>query len=145
MFIGADHAGFALKQMIAKRLNKSFHVEDLGNKAYDANDDYPDVALRVGRAVVKNKSVGILVCGSAQGMCIAANKIRGVRAVVVNNLREALLTREHNDANILCLSGWNLKSSRALKLIGLFLRTPFTNNTRHVRRIKKIAALEHHA
>lgn len=140
--IGADHAGFKLKEYLKKFLEKKgYKVIDKGSKKYNKNDDYPDFAAKVGKAV-NNKIKGILVCGSAEGMCIAANKIKGVRAVAVWTLINAKLSRQHNDANVLCLSGWQLSKKKAKKIVLTWLTTKFSGETRHLRRINKIKKLE---
>lgn len=143
IYLGADHAGFALKEKIKKWLTKQkIAFIDLGDKKLRPTDDYPDYAVKVAKAVVKDKSLGILLCGSAQGVCITANKIKGIRAIVPFNPREAVLGRKHEDANIICLSGWFFTLMKAKKMIGLFLNTPFSGEARHVRRINKIKKLE---
>ncbi|MFH1683239.1 MAG: RpiB/LacA/LacB family sugar-phosphate isomerase [Candidatus Woesearchaeota archaeon] len=143
IYLGADHAGFELKEKLKVWLDKhKLDYEDLGNQALDPKDDYPDFAEKVARRVVKEKVLGILVCGSAQGMCIAANKIRGARAVIPFSLKEARLAREHNDANIICLSGWYTHFHRATKMLERFLTTPFSKEVRHVRRLNKIKSME---
>ncbi len=140
--LGADHAGFELKEHLKRFLKaKGYKVKDHGAHKYAKTDDYPDYAAKVARAV-KKKDTGILVCGSAEGVCIAANKIKGIRAVAVWNLKNAKLSREHNDANVLCLSGWQLTKKNAEKIALTWLKTPFSKETRHIRRIKKIAKLE---
>ena len=122
---------------------------DLGNKKLDLKDDYPDFAKNVGQAVVKTGSWGVLVCGSAEGMCIAANKIAGVRAVAPYSKLTARLSREHNDANIVCLSGGGtlkpiggFSFRKARKITKIFLETEFSGEERHVRRLKKIKKME---
>lgn len=143
IYIGADHAGFALKEKIKKWLeHKGVPYQDLGNVTFDPKDDYPDFASAVARKVVTDKSLGILVCGSAQGMCIAANKIKGARAAIPYSLKEARLSREHNNANIMCLSGWSAHLHKSKKMIEIFLTTPFPQEARHVRRLEKIRRLE---
>ncbi len=140
--IGADHAGYKLKESLKGFLrSQGYHVVDKGNTKYNPNDDYPDYAEKVAR-VVKNDIKGILVCGSAEGICIAANKIKGIRAVAVWTLKNAKLSREHNDANVLCLSGWELSNKKAEQIALTWLKTEFTNEPRHVRRINKIKKLE---
>jgi ribose 5-phosphate isomerase B len=140
--IGADHAGFALKEHLKKFLQtKGFDIRDWGAKKLVKSDDYPDYALKVGKAVQK-KGIGILVCGSAEGICMAANKIRGIRAAAVWTLQNAKLSRQHNDANILCLSGWQLPKKTAEKIVLTWLRTPFSGEKRHMRRIQKIRRME---
>ncbi len=143
IYIGADHAGFKLKEQIKRWLERNhLQYEDMGAVIFDAKDDYPDYALKVARKVLKHRSQGILICGSAQGICIAANKIRGIRAVVPFSLKEARLSREHVDANIICLSGWFFHSHKATQMISKFLHTPFSKAPRHMRRLNKIKRLE---
>ncbi len=147
IYLGADHAGFDLKEALKKWLDKKkILYQDLGNTVLDKNDDYPDFAEKVAEAVAKSKSnaLGVLCCGSAQGMSIAANKVKGVRAVVPFSVKEAELSREHNDANVLCLSGWYFSPAKATGLVQKFLNTSFSNAVRHKRRLKKIERLEMH-
>src|SRR3989338_1795543 len=143
IYIGADHAGFKLKEKLKNWLGKKYlEVEDVGALTFNQGDDYPDFAEKVARKVVREKSLGILLCGSAQGMCIAANKIKGVRAVVPFSVKEAELARKHTMANIICLSGWYFNPFKAKKLVWTFLRTPFYKDERHIRRVEKIKKLE---
>lgn len=143
IYIGSDHAGFKLKRQVDRWLKKN-HIlyEDLGAHKLDKKDDYPDYAIKVARKVVREKTFGILLCGSAQGMCIAANKIKGARAVVPFSLKEARLSREHTDANIICLSGWYSHLHKTTRMLEVFLTTLFTKEERHVRRLKKIKWLD---
>jgi len=144
IYLGSDHAGFGLKQEVKKILEELGESHrDLGNVELDQNDDYPDYAFAVGEAVAGEPgSFGILVCGSAEGVCVAANKVRGVRAVYVEKSEEAAKTREHNDANILCLSGWTQTPVEARPIIATFIGTPFSGEERHVRRLEKISNYE---
>ena len=143
IYLGSDHAGFRLKEKVKRFLDKkNIEFEDLGNLNLERRDDYVDYAVKVSRKVVKEKSKGILICGSGQGMCIAANKIKGVRAVNVGNLKDAKKTREDNDANVLCLSGSGLSKDKVERIILTWLKTPFSNLSRHKRRIGKIKKLE---
>ncbi len=140
--IGADHAGFALKEHLKKFLQKKkYDVKDMGAHKLIKTDDYPDYAAKVAKAVQKGGK-GILACGSAEGVCIAANKFKGIRAVAVWTVQNAKLSRQHNDANILCLSGWQLSKKNAEKIALTWLKTPFSGEKRHVRRIQKIKRLE---
>jgi len=140
--IGADHAGYALKEHLKKFLQKKGHaVKDAGAHKLVKTDDYPVYAAKVARAVQKNGK-GILVCGSAEGICIAANKLKGIRAVPVWTLQNAKLSRQHNDANVLCLSGWELSKKKAEQLALTWLKTPFSKEARHIRRLKEIQRLE---
>jgi ribose 5-phosphate isomerase B len=143
IYLGADHAGFELKEKIKIWLvRKGIPYGDLGNQELNPNDDYPDYAIKVARRVAREKTLGILICGSAQGMCIAANKIKGARAAVPFSLKEARLSRWDNDANILCLSGWYYHFHKATKLIDIFLNTEFSDIERHIRRVKKVKGID---
>jgi len=143
VYLGSDHAGFKLKDKVKRWLNKNeIKYEDLGNTNYEKTDDYPDYALKVAKKVSKasSKTLGVLVCGSAQGMCITANKVKGIRAVVPFSIKEAKLSKEHNNANIICLSGWYEKNT--LRMLKIFLETKFSKETRHRRRVNKIKQIE---
>lgn len=144
IYLGSDHAGFELKQALGRYLQEAGHdVLDLGNTELDPDDDYPDYAFDVGEAVAKEpEAFGVLVCGSAQGVCMAANKVKGVRAAPIASEDEAKKTREHNDANVLCLSGWNQSIVEAGKIVATFLSTPFSDEERHARRLGKIRDYE---
>lgn len=138
LYLGCDHGGFKLKEYIKTYFDKNnIEYSDLGNKKLEKSDDYPVYAKKVAKAVKKNDK-GILFCGSSHGMCITANKTKGIRAVSVNNLEDAKLTRQHNNANVLCLSGWNLSQAKAKNIINTWLKTKFSEAKRHKRRIKKI-------
>jgi len=112
------------------------------NLKLNPKDDYPEFAVSVARKVAKEKTTGILLCGSAQGMCIAANKVKGAYAVVPFSLKEARLAREHNNANIICLSGWYTHFHRATKMLEVFLYTPFSEEERYKRRLEKIRQID---
>lgn len=144
IYLGSDHAGFELKQAVKGYLDKQeVAFEDLGNKELDKDDDYPDYGFAVAEAIRKEfGSYGILICGSAVGVCIAANKVPGVRAVSAHDAETARLSREHNNANVLCLSGWNQKIDDVIPLIDAFLKTPFSDEERHHRRVGKITNYE---
>lgn len=144
IYIGSDHAGYELKQAVMRHLKKTeLEYEDLGNTELDKTDDYPDYGFAVGEKIRGNfGSYGILICGSAQGVCIAANKVPGVRAAHVRSAKEAALIREHNNANIICLSGWEQKLEDVEPIIEAFLKTPFSDEERHHRRVGKITDYE---
>lgn len=143
IYLGADHAGFELKEKIKSWLkNKRVSFIDCGNLIFDQNDDYPDFAEKVAEVVVKSESLGILICGSGQGMCITANKIRGAQAVIPFSKEEARLSRRHNNANILCLSGKYTSFPKASIITNTFLHTKFIPIARHVRRLNKIRLIE---
>ena len=141
--IGADHAGFALKQEIAETLRQAGHrVIDEGTNSTESTD-YPDYAAMVGRAVADGSADrGILVCDTGVGMAIAANKINGVRAALAVNPEEVQLTRRHNDANVLALSAKYTNADTANQFVKLFLETAFESGGRHERRVNKIMQLE---
>ena len=140
--LGADHAGFELKDKIKRHLEQQgITVDDRGTGSAESVD-YPDYARLVGEEVAEKRADrGILVCGTGIGMSIAANKVPGIRAVNPHNEIEAQLSREHNDANVLALGGRVLDESTALKLVDLWLKTEFLGG-RHGRRVAKIAQIE---
>ena len=143
IYLGSDHAGFELKENMKKFLTKkNIEFEDLGNLKFQKEDDYPDYAAKVARKVAKDKTKGILFCGSSHGMAIAANKIKGIRAVSASDVEEARKNREHNDANVLALGGWNFNEEKVEKIILTWLKTPFPEVKRHKRRVDKIKRLE---
>lgn len=139
IYLGADHAGFTLKEKIKKELARQGHeVQDLALRRVPG-DDYPPYGKAVAQAVAKDKAArGILICGSGVGMAIAANRVRGARALVGHSSAETKLAREHNDVNILALSGRKLKPQTALTLIKIFLQTPFSKAARHHRRVGEL-------
>jgi ribose 5-phosphate isomerase B len=142
LFTGSDHAGFELRgRMVAHLRALGFEVEDLGSPCAESTD-YPDWAAAVGRAVRGQPgSLGVLLCGTGLGVCIAANKIRGVRAVVAWNIEGARLSRAHNDANVLCVGERLIPEATAFSIVDAWLDTDFEGG-RHARRVDKIAALE---
>ena len=136
--ISSDHAGYETKEFIKDLLIKSkISIVDLGpflNKSVD----YPDYAKKVSNRVSKRKSeIGILVCGSGTGMAISANKTKGIRAAVGYNIKSTQLSRQHNNANVLCLGSRLTKRKDIKKIIKIFLNTKFEGG-RHKRRVKKI-------
>lgn len=120
---------------------------DLGPEKFDKNDDYPDFAFKVALKVATRpeKDVGILICRSGQGMCAAANKIKGIRAVSAWNKKLASSTRRHDFANILCLASEHIKFSQIQEIIRVFIQTPFSKERRHKRRIEKIKKIENNS
>ena len=142
--LGADHAGFALKEALKGYLSEQGHeVVDVGAHEYDGGDDYPDFSEAVGRAVVAGEAPrGILVCGSGVGACIAANKINGVRACLCHDIYSATQGVEHDDMNVLCLGGLIVGEALARKLIDGFLAAEFIAEGRFQRRLDKVLALE---
>jgi ribose 5-phosphate isomerase B len=140
--LGADHAGFALKNRLCEQLRSGGHdVLDFGTGSPESTD-YPDYAAPVARAVAAGQADrGVLVCGSGVGMSISANKIRGVRAALGVEAEQVRLTRLHNDANILTLGERFTDPAKAVELVQIFLNTPFEGG-RHQRRVEKIGRLE---
>jgi ribose 5-phosphate isomerase B len=140
--IGADHAGYELKEKIKQRLaQQGVQVVDEGTVSNESVD-YPDFAKKVGEDVAgKRADLGLLVCGSGIGMAIAANKVPGVRAANASREVEAQLSREHNDANVLAIGARILDENQAWAIVDKFLHTPFAGG-RHQRRVDKIAEIE---
>ncbi len=133
--IGCDHAGLVLKETLkAELLSRGYHVEDHGTDTFDSCD-YPDYAKKVCKHVAEQENVlGILVCGTGVGMSIMANRHKGIRAALCASTFQAKATREHNDANILCLGERVTGQGVALEILDVFLNTPFAGG-RHERRI----------
>jgi ribose 5-phosphate isomerase B len=140
--LGADHAGFRLKESIKKYLESAGHsVDDVGTMS-EESVDYPDFAAGAAHRVADGQDdLGIVVCGTGIGMAIAANKVAGIRAALVCDRAAAHLAREHNNANMLALAGRTLKDEQAMQIVREFLETPFAGG-RHERRIEKIAQLD---
>jgi ribose 5-phosphate isomerase B len=140
--IGADHAGFVLKEHLKETLSRLGHtVEDHGTHS-EASVDYPPICVAVGRAVTEGRAErGIVVGGSGQGEQIAANKVAGVRAALCNDLYTARLSRQHNDANVLSMGGRIVAFGLADEILTLWLSTPFEGG-RHQRRLDQIRDAE---
>jgi len=139
--VGCDHRGLSFKQFVIKLITEAGHsYEDFG--CYSADPvDYPDIAREVAEAVAKGDfDCGVLICGTGIGMCIAANKVKGIRAALGHNAFSARRARQHNDANVLCLAA---EEGRALvpAIMETFLTTKFEGE-RHQRRLDKIKAME---
>ncbi len=141
--IGSDHAGFDLKQHLRGALEAQGHeLVDLGTNAAEACD-YPDHAARVAHEVVEGRAErGILVCATGMGMTMAANKVKGIRAALAVNADEVLLTRKHNNANVLAFSALYTKPGDADAMAQIFLDTKFESGGRHERRVNKMMNLE---
>ncbi len=143
VIIASDHAGFRLKEKIKNYLRRrKIEFEDFGTDSLQAVD-YPDYAIKVAKAVAKNKDHrGILICGTGTGMTIAANKVNGIRAVAAYDTYSAKMSRIDNDTNILGLRGRYFPYERIRKIISVWLDTPFSGEKRHKKRLKKIANYE---
>jgi ribose 5-phosphate isomerase B len=142
--VAADHAGFELKQLLIEGLSVVGHeVIDHGASDYDSEDDYPPFCFSAGEAVVADPgSLGIVLGGSGNGEQIAANKVKGIRAVLAWNVETAKLGRSHNDANIIALGARQHGLEEALEIIQAFLDEPFSGEARHQRRIKELSDYE---
>lgn len=142
IYLGADHAGFRLKEHVGQTLRAQGHeVTDVGTDGEDSVD-YPDFAREVGMAVSSGRAdAGVLVCGTGLGMAIAANKVPGVRAVQVSDPEMARMSRLHNDANVITLPGRHISPEQADDVLTAFLGTAFEGG-RHQHRVDKISALE---
>ena len=143
ILLGADHAGYKLKEHLKTVLERrGYPVKDLTPKL-KAGDDYPIVAKKLAKLIATSHKrqaphFGVLVCGSGLGMDIAANRTKGVRAVVVRDVKEAKLSREHNQANVLVLGAWMTKPALAERLLDTWLKTKPSDAARHLRRIKQL-------
>jgi ribose 5-phosphate isomerase B len=141
--VGADHAGYELKETVAAELREAGHeILDVGTDSTESVD-YPDFAAAVGQAIVDGHAErGILICGSGAGASIAANKLKGIRATVAHDTYTAHQSVEHDDVNILTLGARVVGVAQALELVKAFLGADFSGEDRHQRRLDKVRALE---
>lgn len=137
--IGSDHGGFELKEKLMEHLSeRGLEYKDFGTYS-SASCDYPVYAKAVANAVASGKcDRGIIICGTGIGVSITANKVRGIRAALCGDCFSAEATRQHNDANVLCMGARVVGEGLALKIADTFLDTPFSNDERHIRRISMI-------
>jgi ribose 5-phosphate isomerase B len=142
--IGTDHGGFPIKADLVALLKKLGHeVVDVGAHTLDSSDDYPDFARAVGQAVQRGEAErGIVICGSGVGACVAANKLRGIRAGVCHDTYSAHQGVEHDNMNVLCLGGRVVGIEVARELVQAFVGAKFSGEERHARRVAKVAAME---
>ena len=142
--VGADHAGYALKELLVPWLRASGHeVEDLGAKELVPDDDYPDIALPVARAVQSASAErGIIVCGSGVGASVIANKVPGVRAGLCHDTYSSHQGVEHDDMNVLCLGGRIIGEELSKEVVKSFLEARFIPEPRFQRRLNKLLAIE---
>ncbi len=131
IFIASDHAGYSIKQLIVEHC----HVVDLGTNSHNISVDYNDFAKKVVASVLESDGIGILICQTGIGMSIAANRHKGIRASLCHNIEIAKITREHNNANVLVLSK---NSINVLEIVKIFSETDFSDEERHIRRVKKL-------
>jgi ribose 5-phosphate isomerase B len=138
VFIASDHAGLELKAALQTHLPEYDWI-DLGPNEKEGKVDYPDYAQLLSHKIAEGQNAfGVLICGSGIGMCISANKVPGIRAALVENPVSARLSREHNDANVLCLGSRFLAVEYSVEITRNWLETPFSKDPRHQRRIEKI-------
>lgn len=142
--IAADHGGFELKEFLSEELKKQGHeIVDFGNVSFEKEDDYPDYVVPLARAIAGNSvQRGIAVCGSGVGACVAANKIKEVRACLICDTFSAHQGVEDDDMNLICLGGRITGSHLALEIVNAFISATFSGKERHKRRITKIRSLE---
>jgi|TARA_Y100000031_G_scaffold42875_1_gene49305 ribose 5-phosphate isomerase B len=138
IFIASDHAGFNLKHNVIKHFSKKLKFVDLGTNNSKISVNYPDFAHKLSKIVASNtKNIGILICGSGMGMSISANRHKKIRAALCYSVKNAKLSRLHNNANIITLGARLIKKNTAFKCINVFLNTKFEGG-RHVKRVKNI-------
>ncbi len=145
IYLGSDHGGFQLKEEFKGYLSThhgDLNVEDCGAFVQETNDDYPVFAFRVGEKVRSTQDLGILFCRSGSGMVVAANKVKGIRAVEIYNEKIAAHAKSHNHANLIAFSGDYLNLSEMIKLFEIFLTTAEDEDERHYRRIAQITRYE---
>lgn len=142
--ISADHGGFPIKDELAELLKSLGHeVVDLGAHRIEPHDDYPDYARYVGQAIQHDQADrGVLICGSGVGACVAANKMKGVRAGLCHDTYSAHQGVEHDDINVLCLGARIIGPALATELVTAFMSASFTGEDRHARRLQKVKAME---
>ena len=144
IYLGADHAGFFLKEKIKAYLeSKKIPYDDL-SPVKIPEDDYPLIAYKLADSVAHIQAKGILVCGTGVDMSIVANKVQGIRAAALSDIKPAKLSRKHNDANVLCLGARILSPQKAIAITKAWLAAKEPNEPRHQRRIKQIESLEWH-
>lgn len=143
IFLGADHAGFKLKEEIKKFLDKlGYEYEDLGTYTDKTPCDYPQTALKLAQEVAKYNARGILMCGTGTGEAIVANKVKGIRAANCFDEYTAKMSREHNNSNVLCLGARVLSASTAKKAAKAWLEAEFSKEPRHRKRVAQISRIE---
>jgi len=141
--VGSDHAGFEAKEEVKKQLKAlGYEVIDFGANS-TVSSDYPDFAHEVGKAVADGRAQrGILACGTGIGVCIAANKVPGIRAALAYDVETAKLSRLHNNSNVLCLGGRTMDAELRASMLKAWLETPFEGGERHLRRIAKMERID---
>ena len=145
IYLGADHNGYKHKEQLELYLQAAGHdVVDLGGQTLQPSDDFPDYAAKVAQEVLSDAghdARGVLLCGSGQGMCMAANRFKGIRASLCWNQGQARAARNDDDSNVLCLPSRELSNQEVQSITSIWLRTPFANADRYVRRLKQLDRL----
>jgi ribose 5-phosphate isomerase B len=144
LFIASDHAGYQLKRRLKRFLKNEMKikVEDLGPKKYVEDDDYPDYVVPLAKKAKKKGNRGIVICGNGIGACMAVNKVKGVRAGIGYNTYAAETMVQDDNTNVLCLAARVISDDHAMSITRKWLETEFSGAERHVRRLKKVTALE---
>jgi ribose 5-phosphate isomerase B len=142
--IAADHGGFELKEKLKIQIeNLGFEVTDFGAKSLDVNDDYPDFAIPLAKAVARKEvNRGIVLCGSGVGACFTVNKVKNVRAALITETYSAHQGVEHDDMNIICIGGRVIGEHLAWEIVQAFLHANYSGEARHERRLEKVRQLE---
>jgi len=141
VYIASDHGGFELKKFLIDELKRlGYSIDDLGPGNYDPNDDYPEYAKKVAEAVSteQNSKMGIVLCRNGVGVCMVANKFKGVKCALSWNPEHIKSARNDDNANVLALPADYIDNEAALQIALAFLETPFSNEERHVRRLKQV-------
>jgi ribose 5-phosphate isomerase B len=145
IYVGADHNGFYLKTSLVEYLKKAgYDIVDDGNLTLDPADDFPVIATKVVKDVLSSTdddARGILICGSGQGVCMAANRFKGIRAALGYDRQTVRAARNDDNSNVLCLSALGLEKEAANVIVETWLNTPFANAVRYARRIKELDEL----
>ncbi len=145
IYLGSDHNGFHLKNSIKSFLKKqNYNFEDDGDEKLDLNDDFPVFASKVVNSILSSQDEdprGILICGSGQGMCMAANRFKGIRACLAWDDESARASRNDDNSNILCIPARILKEEKSISIIETWLSTPFSTMPRFIRRLKEMDEL----
>ena len=142
--IAADHAGYPLNERIIHELDAAGHeIVDFGTHVGSRPDDYPDYAMKVGRAIQDDEAeIGIIVCGSGVGAAVAANKLKGIRAALCGDTYSGHQSREHDDCNVLCLGARVTGEELAVEIVHAFVGAKFSGEERHLRRLAKVSEME---
>ena len=143
IYLASDHAGFDRKEMIKEYIiDLGFDIKDFGADKLDPKDDYPDYAYPMAQAVAEDGEQGIVFCGNAEGVCVVANKVDGIRAALGYSAYAAESSRKDDDSNVLCIPGRALTDDEAKEIVKVWLETDFSEAERHKRRLKKIEEIE---